>query len=139
MESFGRISLQKKFGCSNSHGLNMSRLRLILFSGFCIMLIVIAIAVQGYRFAYLRLEGLSQEDVVHKLGQPDNIQTLRKDEGHYFGPIEGVWYQAQTGERIHIWTYRSLVGRQELYFTDYDNQVKVQAFYWRINKWNPVY
>ena len=83
--------------------------------------------------------GMSLEEVRAALGEPDRVEEVRKTANHVFGPIEGLWDRAETGEAIVTWVYEARNGRKELYFIEGETEVAAEFFWYHDQSKNPVF
>jgi len=83
--------------------------------------------------------GVNKTYLIEKLGEPDQIEELVRNEDHIFGPIEELWYKIEMGEKIVTWKYETSDGWKELYFIN-DSTGVVGEFYWYYDlEKNPVF
>ena len=87
----------------------------------------------------MQFTGLQKDEVIQLLGEPDETEDIVKNAEHIFGPIEGLWYQIEIGEKIVIWRYESWNGYKELYFINDWPEVFGEFFWYKDSRKNPVF
>ena len=83
--------------------------------------------------------GMPLEQVRATLGEPDRVEEIHKTDSHIFGPIEGLWDRAETGDAIVTWVYETPLGRKELSFVEGEKEVGVEFFWYHDQSKNPVF
>jgi hypothetical protein len=61
-------------------------------------------------------EGTTKADVLVRLGQPDKMETMVKQQEAIWGPPEAWWHTLEMGDRVDIWSYEFSQGTLQLYF-----------------------
>ena len=87
----------------------------------------------------LTFTGMMQSEVRARIGEPDEIEELRKTSEHIFGPFETVWSRIAMGDRVVTWAYETRRGRKELYFAGDDKKVAAEFFWYHDESKNPVF
>lgn len=83
--------------------------------------------------------GLTKTEVRKRLGEPDDMRMLVKNTEHIWGPIEGMWYQLDMGDKIETWIYKTSSGRKEIYFLGTSDKVAGEFFWYKDHRKNPVF
>lgn len=83
--------------------------------------------------------GLGKDEIRARLGSPDEVEELVKNQEHIAGPVEDLWYRLEPGGQIVIWTYETDTGTRELYFLNDSPEVAGEFFRHSDESLNPVF
>jgi hypothetical protein len=72
--------------------------------------------------------GTSMSNVLKRLGEPDEINTMTRTTEYIWGPAESWWDELEMGDRIEIWVYHFESGTYQVYFLNESDQVGFEAF-----------
>jgi len=72
--------------------------------------------------------GMSRDSVVSTFGEPDQRQSMVKQEEPIWGAIEEFWGSVAIGSKVDIWSYKVEGGTMELYFVDDSSRVTGTGF-----------
>jgi hypothetical protein len=67
-------------------------------------------------------------DVLERLGQPDERETIVKQHESIWGPPEEWWHTLEMGDSVEIWSYLFPQGTLQLYFLRGSETVEYEAF-----------
>jgi hypothetical protein len=72
--------------------------------------------------------GTSKADLLERLGQPDRMEIMVKQQESIWGPPEEWWHTLEMGDRVEIWSYEFSQGTLQLYFLRGSDIVDHKAF-----------